>query len=373
VPVPVNGTETVTTCAAEIVAAVNALSNLPVTAANVNGIVTFTARNKGTLGNAIDLRFAWLGAIGGETLPTSFAATIVAMAGGATDPTVTAAFAALGDQLFDYIVQPWTDAGNLNACQAAMGFTGGRWSWNRMVWGMVFTAYSGTLSQAQTLGLTRNDPFTSILPVDPASPTPIWEWLASAIAVTAVALGDDPARPIQGIEIPNVLSPPPGTGRVTLAGRNTLLYSGMSCFEVGDDGVSRISRLVSTYQTNQFGQNDIAYLSVEKNFTLMASLRDLRTQYNADFPRFKLAHDGTRAGLAKQVVTPSLLYAWLVARMRWQEEEMGWLDDVDAMIPNIDVEINAQNPDRADMIFPPPLIGQLRDLAVLAQFRVNNS
>ena len=39
--------------------------DLPVTAANVAGTVTVTARNAGTLGNDIDLRYAWLGSVGG--------------------------------------------------------------------------------------------------------------------------------------------------------------------------------------------------------------------------------------------------------------------------------------------------------------------
>src|SRR5690349_17832385 len=98
VPVAVAGTETVNQTAAAIAAAVNANLDLPVSAAAVAGVVTLTARNKGTLGNDIDVRYAWLGNAGGEALPTAYVGAIVAMAGGTTDPTIATGMAALGDQ-----------------------------------------------------------------------------------------------------------------------------------------------------------------------------------------------------------------------------------------------------------------------------------
>jgi phage tail sheath gpL-like len=35
--------------------------------------------------------------------------------------------------------------------------------------------------------------------------------------------------------------------------------------------------------------------------------------------------------------------------------------------------INANNPDRIDILFPPRLIGQLRIMAVLSQFHIYNN
>src|SRR5215831_18340188 len=66
VPVGVAGNETVTTMAAAIVAAITANPDLPVTATNTAGVVTVTAKWKGTTGNNIDLRHNYFGAIGGE-------------------------------------------------------------------------------------------------------------------------------------------------------------------------------------------------------------------------------------------------------------------------------------------------------------------
>ena len=46
------------------------------------------------------------------------------------------------------------------------------------------------------------------------------------------------------------------------------------------------------------------------------------------------------------------------------------LDTVDLIVDQVFCEIDANNPDRLNILFPPPLIGQLRILAVLSQFHV---
>jgi phage tail sheath gpL-like len=371
VPVAVAGTETITSTAAAIAAAINANLDLPVTAAPVVGVVTLTARNKGTLGNDIDVRYAWLGNAGGEALPASYVGAIAAGVAGTTDPTITAGMAALGDQTYDFIAMPYTDATNLNAARDAMNDTTGRWAFNRMVWGHVFTAQRATVSQATTFGLLRNDPHTTVLAFS-LSPTPVWRWVAGYVGAAAVVLRNDPARPVQGIEVPGLLAPPLGSvGRFSMSERQTLLFSGISTFTASFDGIVRIERLISTYQLNATAQIDEAWLSVEKTFTLMRVQRRLRAALTAAFPRHKLAHDGTRVAPGATVVTPQIARAFVIAEMRKQEFD-GLLDNVDAIIDQVFCEIDGLNPDRLNVLFPPPLIGQLRILAVLSQFHVLN-
>ncbi|MCW5737364.1 MAG: phage tail sheath subtilisin-like domain-containing protein [Enhydrobacter sp.] len=370
VPVPVAGTETTTTTGDAIAAAINANADLPVTAANVTGTVTLTARNAGTLGSDIDLRYAWLGSAGGEALPDSYVGAITAMASGATDPNITTALAALGDQTFDFIVMPYTDATNLAAIKAAMAQVGnGRWAYNRMVWGHAFTARRGSVSSLVTFGLSQNDPHTTVLGYS-LSPTPVWRWAAGQVAAAAIVLRNDPARPVQGIAVPGLLSPPPGAGRFTQGERNTLLYSGISTFTVAADGAVMIERLIATWQLNAFSQPDESWLSIEKTYTLMRVLRRLQAAWTANFPRFKLANDGTRFSPNAAIVTPAIAKAFVVAEMRAMEYD-GLLSNVTGMLDVLAVERNAQNPDRLDVLFPPPLIAQLRMTAVLAQFRIS--
>ncbi len=374
VPVAFAGTETLTTAAAAIVAAINANLDLPVTATNNVGVVTLLANHKGTLGNDIDVRYNWLGNAGGEALPTGYVGAIVAMGGvvaGTTDPNITTGMAALGDQSFDFIVMPYTDATNMNAAKDAMNDTTGRWAFNRMVWGHVFTAKRGTVSALTTFGLTRNDPHTTVLGFN-LSPLPVWRWVAGQIAAAAVVLRNDPARPVQGIEVPGLLAAPLGSsGRFSQSERQTLLFSGISTFTSAADGTVRIERLISTYQLNATGQIDEAWLSVEKTFTLMAVHRRLRAAVTANFPRAKLANDGTRAAAVNGVVTPQIARAFVIAAMR-DMEDAGLLDNVDAIVDQVICERDGTNPDRLNVLFPPPIIGQLRIFAVLSQFHVLN-
>lgn len=98
IAVGVSSGDSITTIGDAIEAAVNAEASLPVTADNVAGTITFTAKHDGTLGNDIKLQLNYRGLAGNESLPAGIGATITAMASGATDPTLTAAIAALGDE-----------------------------------------------------------------------------------------------------------------------------------------------------------------------------------------------------------------------------------------------------------------------------------
>jgi phage tail sheath gpL-like len=372
--VAVAGTETINQTATAIAAAINANPDLPVTAAAVNAVVTLTARNKGTLGNDIQLALAYLGAPAGEVLPPTFAAAIVAMGGavaGVNDPDITAALANLGDTTYDYIVMAFTDATNMTAAANFMNAaTEGRWAYDKMLWGHVFTVKRATYANLVTYGLGRNDPHISVLGVYQTQTT-IWKWIAAAVGVSAIALRNDPARPVQGIQIPGVMAPPIGSaGLFTKTERQALLWSGISTYTVDQYGNCYVERLISTYQLNQNDIPDDAWLSVEKNFTLMAVNRRLRANLLADFPRYKLAADGTRIAPGAAVTTPGKLRGWLVAQLRIMEERDGWLQNVDAFKDQVLVQINGNNPDRVDMLFPPSLIGQLRTFAVLNQFHI---
>jgi phage tail sheath gpL-like len=54
-----------------------------------------------------------------------------------------------------------------------------------------------------------------------------------------------------------------------------------------------------------------------------------------------------------------------------QMELQGLLQNVAAFIADVTCAINSSNPDRIDILFPPPLIGQLRTMAISSQFRTH--
>lgn len=370
VPFTVTAAETAAQMATGLAAAINAVGSLPVTAtvdATTTSKVDITAKNAGLAGNDIDLRLNYQGPTNNEILPAGLAVTIVAMAGGATNPTLTTGLANLLDKAFDFIVCPYTDVTSLNALQAFLNDTTGRWSWETQVYGHVFYAYRGTLSTLTTFGATRNNQHESCMGFYD-SPTPNWIWAAALAGAAAVSLRADPALPLQTLAIAGVLAPPLAS-RFNLGERNTLLWDGIATFDVAQDGTVSIENLITTYQLNSFGQPDDSYLEVETLFTLMYVLRDMSALVTSKYARVKLAANGTRFAPGAAIVTPSMIKADLIAEFQ-ALEYAGYVQNSAAFANALVVQQNATNPNRVDVLWPGTLIDQLRIFAVLAQFRL---
>jgi phage tail sheath gpL-like len=364
---PVLPTQTVAQLATALAALINADPACPVTATAATGVVTLTADNKGPCGNDIDLRLNYQGTRGGEVMPAGLAVTLVQMASGATAPSLTAGFANLSSQAFDFIICPYNDTTSLDAFKALLNDTTGRWSWDVQIYGHFFAAYRGTLGAQTTLGVTRNDQHGSIIGFND-SPTPNWIWAAAIAGAAAVSLRADPGTPLQTLAIQGVLAPPLQS-RFQLTDRNTLLYDGISTFTVADDGTVAIENLITTYQKNSFGAPDDSYLQVETLFLLAFVLRDLKTVVTSKYSRVKLAADGTRFAAGANVVTPNIIRADLIARYRTLETN-GFVQNGDDFKANLIVQKSTTNPNRVDVLWPGTLINQLRIFALLAQFRL---
>lgn len=370
VPMPVLTTQTVNNLATALAAAVNLNTDLNVTAA-VDGVtlskVNFTCKNLGAAGNDIDLRLNYLGTPGGEATPAGVTVTIVQPTGGATNPSLTAALTALGAQPYDFIVLPYVDTASLNALQAFMNDVSGRWSWQSMVYGHVFTAYRGTVGARTTFGTGRNDPHASVMGFYD-SPSPNWLWAANEAGACANSLRADPGLPLHTLAL-DVLAPPVQSQDI-LTDQNTMLFDGISTFTVDDDGTVRIQSMITTYQKNPFGQPDNSYLKVETLFTLAFALRFLRTRVTSKFGRVKLAADGTRFGAGANVVTPSIIRADQIAAYQELETDFALVQGSDFFAEHVIVEQDAQNPNRVNELWPGILINQLDIFALLAQFRL---
>ena len=360
--------QTVTQIATAVAAAINAIGDLPVTATSSVGAVTLTAKNKGLTGNDIDIRVNYRGVPGGEVTPTGLTYTIVAMASGAVNPSLTTGLANLQSQAFDFICMPYTDTTSLNALQSFLNDQTGRWSWNVQVYGHCFLAYRGTSAAQTTLGLTRNDQHASIMGFND-SPTPNWQWAAAFCAASAASLRVDPGVPLQTVVLQGVLAPPLAS-QFSLSQRNTNLFDGISTFTVGSDGTVRIENAITTYQLNAFGQPDNSYLEVETMFLLMFVLRFMATLVTSKYARVKLAADGTRFAPGSNIVTPSMIRADLIAAYQTLEYN-GYVQNSTAFAQAIIVQQNSGNPNRVDVLWPGTLINQLRIFALLAQFRLN--
>lgn len=370
VSLTVTSAQTPALIATALVTQINATLDLPVTAAvsgSAAGTVVLTAKNAGTGGNEVDLRLNYRGTAGGESTPAGLSVTITAMASGATNPVLTTALAALGDQTFDFIVSPYTDTASLDALKALLNDQTGRWSYAKQLYGHVFAAQRGTVATLATAGNARNNQHESILGFND-SPSPAWIWAADVAGTAAVSLRVDPGRPLQTLALSTVLAPPLAS-RFQLSERNTLLWDGISTFTVASDGTVAIENLITTYQKNVFGSADDSYLEVETLFLLMYVLRQQRSLVTSKYARVKLAADGTRFAPGSAIVTPKIIKADLIAQYQ-QLEYNGYVQDSDTFAQALIVERNATNPNRVDVLWPGELINQLRVFALLAQFRL---
>lgn len=345
-------------------AALNAVAELPVSAA-VNGTIAsqvdLTARWKCEAGNSVDLRHSYYA---GETLPTGVGLTITPMSGGTANPDLTAAIAAMGDTWFTDIAMPFTDTASLNALGAE---TLRRWGPTVMQDAMAYAFADGTHATLTTLGNSQNSQLLSIAGLK-GCPAPAWEVAAVITGVAAYYLHIDPARPLQTLPLTGVL-PPAEEARFTMEERNLLLHDGISTLTVDDGGAVLIERLITTYETNAYGIDDISYLDVNTLKTLAYLRYSVRARISMRFPRHKLASDGTGVGAGQAVVTPKVIRAELIALFRdW--ETAGLVENIDQFKEDLIVERDTNDPNRLNALIPPDLINQFRVFAGQVQFRL---
>jgi phage tail sheath gpL-like len=372
VPVNVGAADDVLTIHSAIAAAINNNFDLPVSAVGVAGMVTLTCNWVGTSGNDIDLRDSYYGRMGSEELPAGITVVYSSngmLSGGAGVPLFDTAISNLGERNFEYVAMPFTDSTSLLAWETEFSFEDqGRWGWMRQLFGHIFSAKRGDYPSLLAFGETRNSGVTSIMSVEVASPTPVYEWTACYTAKAQRALINDPARPLQTLELTGVL-PAPLHERFNRPEMNALAGSGMATQEPDGSGVPMILRETTTYQLNLYGQSDDAYELVTTLATLARLLRNQKQAITTQFPRHKLADDGTRFGPGQAITTPGLIKAELVAQYR-QDMNNGLVENIGAFKANLLVERDPNNPNRVNVLYPPDLINQLRVFAVLAQFRL---
>lgn len=340
-------------------------TRMPFTVASALGVVTLTARNKGTVANAIDVRRGYL-----PTDPTQLygltSITIATGVTGATDPTLATALTAMGDVQYHTIVVPYSDATNLTALEAEL-LT--RWGPMEQKEGQAFTAALGTQSTLTTLGNTRNSQFLTIIECGGSggnSPTPLYNVAAIGAAIDAGQTEIDPARPRQTLVMTGML-PPQEDHRFTRTERNTLLTDGIATTYVDAGGLVRVERLITTYQTNPLAIPDPSYLDITTMRTLSRLRFDVRARIALKYPRHKLANDGTLFDPGQAVVTPSSIKAELISLFRLWEAN-GLVEGFDQFKDDLLVERNSTDVNRVDMRMSPDLMNQFRVFAGQLQF-----
>lgn len=366
VNIPVSTGDTVAAIVGRTVALVNALVDLPCTAAANAGntAVVFTAKNAGVDAADIDLRLNYSGTAAGQVLPPGLTVTIqLNTVAGTINPSVAAALAGLGDNDFDFIVWPYTDAVSLNALDAFLDEFTGRWSPLSEIFGVGFYAYRGPIGSRTLFGGSRNG--KHVVPLGfYDGPNPAWAWCAATVAGAAVRSRNDPALPLQDIALPNIL-PPPATSRDTNSELNSCYFDGISGFKVVG-GIVFTDRLVTAYQVDGSGAPDNSYLNPEALFTLMAGIRDIRAFLKARYSVMKLVADGTPIVGGSRTCTSQTVLADAVGRYRVLVDDKAWMQDYAGF--KRDARGRNAGGGQVQLLLPFRLANQLRDVAMLVQF-----
>jgi phage tail sheath gpL-like len=345
---------------------VNLNSYLPVHASTTgSNIAILSAVVSGTIGNYINFRLNYYA---GQSNPFGYQSAeqviLSGMEGGATDPSVSDAWAVIDNIQYNYIVNPFIDATNLTSLENELE---DRFAPLEDMQGQAFTGVRATLASCTTLGNSRNSPFNTIMGAYD-SPTAPEEWAAGLGAVAAWNLNIDPARPLQYLKLEGVLAPPEDN-RFTRAERDVILYDGIATFIVDNSNNVLIERCITTYQTNAAGTIDSSYLDVET----LATLGEIRYQYKTRMvnrfivPRFKLADDSFPVQPGSYIATPKTIKQEIIALFTLLRDK-GLIENLDDFIENLVVERDTTDRNRVNALLPADLVNQFRCLASKIQF-----
>lgn len=361
VPVVVAAGTIATAIATAIGAAVNANADLPVTATVAAAVVTLTARHAGACGNDINVR---TNHELNEALPSGVGIAIAAMSGGAGDPAWGAVWTAIADGFYRTIIFGHTDTAMLDAVTPEL-LT--RWGPVRMQDAMLYGAKTGSVGALTGFAEGYNNQLVTVLDAggSPSQPCEI----AAAYGTTAGLYSFiDPSAPLHRLPLAGVVPPREGNER-TLAERETLLAGGIATHTTVA-GTVQIERAITMYQVNDADVEDEAYLDSETLHTLAFMRGSLRARFLSKFPRHKLANDDTRFGPGQAIVTPKIAKAEVLALAEEDWEPKGLVEDMEQFKRDLIVERNADNPNRLDMLIPPNLVNQMRQIGVSVQFRL---
>jgi phage tail sheath gpL-like len=348
IPVGVAAGASIAAMATAVAAAINALPDLPVTAAAAAGVVTLTCRHKGTVGNDIDLRLNYYE---GEAPPAGMTYTLAPMTGGAVNPDLTATIAALGDEWYQTIAVGLNDAANMSIIDADLAE---RWGPARQIEGRAYFGMTGTFSTLSSFGATRNGVHSTIIGAN-KWPTPTWAVAAAFATIAAYNLQIDPARPLTDLVVPGIRAPI-SQWRFTRQERELLLRDGISTYKVLASGEVAIERLISCYQVNSSGFDDPSYLDVQTTATLGYYRYSYRARMAAKFPRAKLTAETIVAVKAETIA---------IAR-EWQDA--GLMEDVDTFLSGLIIERDGSNVTQLNTLMTPDTVNGLLQLATRIEF-----
>lgn len=345
--------------------AINAATGLPVTAALDPGDETkviVTAKFPCSLG-----AWAWIEKnLPNVPQPLTASWQVVGMGGvttGSGSPLVAEGLAALSNQRFDVIAAS-IGVVSRESIVPFMDGIGGRWSPAQQLYGHWFVALPGTLAGLVTYGQGTNDPHCTTLGLPGAAQSPPWEYAAAIGAHATLHWSEPPelSRPLQTLKLRNIVAPPRSKA-FTTGEQNSLLFAGISTFNVNDADEATIGRLVTNRRVNDWGDEDPSWRDAVTMFQTMYFARRMRQAITSTFPRAALT---TRDSGIPGFASPGAIRDLYIHEYKLMEAQ-GLVENSEAFAEALIVERNANDANRIDSLIKPDLVNQLRVVANLIE------
>lgn len=343
--------------AAAIAAKINSETGLPVEAAiETDTTVRLASLVKGYLTNHITA-----GITASAAGVTVTAGAVTAGSGGETAIDIQAAFPAISNIRFNYIVWALDSATHIKNIADELE---SRFEAMRQIGGRAFIALSGD-AEAMRAKAAANSPHIVLVPRGEAAQLPC-VWAASFCAAACRVLADDPAANTYDTEVSGLAA----NAEYDAATRQKLLEAGIATWRLDTAGTVLIERLVTSFTRNTDGGRDTSYLDVQVTETVDA----VRTYINAEakkrFKTWKLASTNENFGAGAKVMTPGVWRSFL-AELYSQVfiKEKQWCQDFDGYSKSLNIEIKAGSKTRLEYSHKPNLIGQFYTGAGLLQFK----
>lgn len=319
-----------------LITAISQKADLPLTAASKDSSVSLTALNKGETGNDIILRIT-------STVP-GITCTLTAMTGGAVDPDLKPALAAVFGGGHNILACPYSTQEALTAMRDHLEAV----SHPLEQRGAIGTAgWRKSFATGTTLTKKINDGRTSVAWHNGSVMMPCE--IAAGYA-SVLAYEEDPARPLNTLAV-NGLDVTPLESRPGRTEQEAALYNGLTPLEVGAGDKVQIVRAISTYMVNASGTNDISLLDITTIRTLDYTRKSILERLSLRFPREKLS-ERTPAKVRSEII--DVLY---------KLEALEIIENVTANLAKIIVERDEQDPNRLNVCIPVDVVNGLHVLA----------